>query len=110
MVWRLIVLTVSLTASLFGCAPVPPHELTERQDHAGLAAWYAQEAARLRAKAEAMRRMADEYARPTYPFSPKESKADLTRHCLLLAESYDSAAQEAEHLARLHREQHGQIP
>jgi hypothetical protein len=46
----LIVLTV-------GCASLPPRELVQRNDHAGLTAWYQEEARDLRMRAEEMRQM-----------------------------------------------------
>lgn len=94
-----------LAVMVISCASVPPRELVERNDHGGLAAWYTQEAARLRGKAEEMRRMAEEYAKPSYRLSAKENRADLVTHCQLFIESYTKAAEEAEALARLHREQ-----
>ena len=88
----------------------PPRELIQRNDHESLATWYAQEAARLRGKAEEMRQMAEQYATPSYQPAPKESKAELIAHCQLFIESYTKAAQEAEALAKFHREQDKSIP
>lgn len=88
----------------------PPRELIERNDHYGLATWYEQEAVRLHGKAEEMRQMGDRYAAPSYPLSPKESKGELLRHCRSFMQYYTKAAEEAEALAKLHREQESAIP
>ncbi|TKS59306.1 MAG: hypothetical protein EWM72_02318 [Nitrospira sp.] len=48
---RLGCIGVMLAFVLVGCASGTPRELVECNDHAGLAAWYQQEALRLRAKA-----------------------------------------------------------
>lgn len=98
-------------AVIVACAATgPPQELVARHDHGRLAAWYEQEAARLLGKAEEMRRMAQEYAKPSYQPSPKESKAQLMAHCQLFTEYYTKAAEEAKALAKLHREQDKAIP
>lgn len=47
---------------------------------------------------------------PSYQPAPKESKAELIAHCQLFIESYTKAAEEAEALAKLHREQDKAIP
>ena len=82
----------------------PPRDLIERNDHTALTAWYANEAVRLRDKADEMRRMAEAYAEPTYHLSPKESREDLILHCQLFIEYYSKAAVEADALASLHRQ------
>ncbi|HSE58253.1 MAG TPA: hypothetical protein VLA99_06085, partial [Nitrospiraceae bacterium] len=99
-----------LLASVTACSIVPPRELIERHDHAGLAAWYEQEAARLRGKAEEMRQMAAEYAKPSYQSSPKTTKSELIDHCHVFIRYYTQAAEEAETLAKLHRQQEQAIP
>jgi hypothetical protein len=99
--WKMLVGAV-LVAMLVGCASVPPGELVERNDHAGLAAWYKQQASHNRAHAEEMRQMAKEYeTRMTKP----SQKSDLVEHCRRLAEKYTRAAEEAETLAKMHAEQ-----
>ncbi len=95
---------------LMACSTSPPHELIEHKDHSGLATWYEQEALRLRGKAEEMRQMGDRYAAYDYPLSPKESKGELLRHCRDFMQYYTKAAEEAEALAKLHREQEPTIP
>jgi len=99
-----VIATIACTTNL------PPRDLIERDDHAALMAWYAQESVRLREKANEMRRMAEEYAKPTYPLSPKETKEELLRHCQLFSEYYDKAAVEADALAHLHHEAANAIP
>ena len=101
-----LLFVVTVTA----CSTAPPRELIERNDHSGLAAWYEQEAVRLRGKAEEMRQMGDRYAAHAYPLSPKESKGELLRHCSDFMRYYTKAAEEAEALAKLHREQEPAIP
>ncbi|MDI3467744.1 MAG: hypothetical protein OJF50_006565 [Nitrospira sp.] len=96
--------------AVMACSTGPPRELIQRNDHSGLASWYEQEAVRLRGKAEDMRQMAELYARPSYQPAPKESKRDLIAHCRLFMNYYTKAAEEAEALAKLHREQEPAIP
>jgi hypothetical protein len=106
LIW--FVLLFSLVA--VACSTGPPRELIERNDHYGLASWYEQEAARLRGKAEQMRQMGDRYAARSYPLSPKESRGDLINHCRSFMQYYTKAAEEADALAKLHREQEAAIP
>lgn len=96
--WFRIVFILSIPF-LVGCASNQPKELVERHDHAGLKVWYLTEAATLRAKAEVMRQMADEYRRQqAKPGLPSE----LARHCENLVERYTKAAQDMETLANVH--------
>ncbi len=95
---------------IMGCSTAPPRELFERNDHSGLATWYEQEAGRLRGKVEEMRQMIDMYAKPSYLPAPKESKTQLIAHCQSFITYYVKAAEEAEALAKLHREQETSIP
>ena len=88
----------------------PPRDLIERNDHTALTAWYANEAVRLRDKADEMRRMVEVYAEPTYHLSPKESREELILHCQLFIEYYSKAAVEADALAHLHHEAATAIP
>lgn len=109
--WRLGWIGIPFVVAVLACATtVPPRELIERNDHGGLIAWYEQEAARLRGNAEEMRLMAEEYAKPSYQLSPKKGRAELITHCQLFIESYTKAAEQAEAMARLHREQDKAIP
>ena len=105
--WFVLLFTMAIMA----CSTAPPRELIERNDHSGLAAWYEQEAVRLKGKAEEMRQMIERYAIFSYPhLSPKETKADLIAHCRSFMQYYTKAAEEAEALAKLHREQEPTIP
>ena len=96
--------SAALLATSIGCASGPPQDLFLRDDHAGLARWYEREAATLRDKAEEMRRMAEEYAKPDYLPSPKQTKEELIAHCQLFIKLYVEGAREAEALAKLHRD------
>ena len=94
-----------MVAILVGCASVtsvPPHQMVEQNNHAGLSAWYEQEVVSLRARAEEMRQMAKSYEQRLT--KPKQNSA-LVQHCRNLEEKYTKAAEEAEALAQLHAEQ-----
>lgn len=108
--WSLRGILLLVSVLTLSCASHPPSELISRDDHAGLTTWYKQEAVRLRSKAEEMRQMAAEYAKPSYQLAPKESKSELMTHCNLFIKYYTQAAEEAEALAKLHREQDKAIP
>ncbi len=102
--------SAALLTTTLSCASAPPQDLILRDDHAGLARWYEREAATLRNKAEEMRRMAEEYAKPDYLRSPKHTKEELTAHCHLFIKLYTETAREAETLAKLHRDLEKTIP
>ena len=104
--WFILLFVMAVMA----CSTGPPRELIERNDHSGLATWYEQESVRLRGKAEEMYQMSERYAASVYPLSPKESKGELLRHCRSFMQYYTKAAEEAEALAKLHREQAPAIP
>lgn len=105
--WFVLLFVVMVMA----CSTAPPRELIERNDHSGLATWYEQEAVRLRGKAEEMQQMIEQYSVFSYPtVSPKETKADLIAHCRSFMHYYTKAAEEAEALVKLHREQEQAIP
>jgi hypothetical protein len=71
-------------------------------DHAALAAQYEQEAKTAREKAEAHRQMEKAYNSPTY--SKVMRGAGMRNHCKRLIVSYESAAADADALAKEHRE------
>lgn len=99
--WLCVALLFTILA---GCATAPPKELIERNDHSALANWYEKEAASLRQRADQMNAMALDYQkRMTKP----GQQSDLVRHCEKLGERYRNAAQEADALAQLHRDQIG---
>lgn len=105
--WFVLLFSVVVMA----CSTAPPRELLERNDHTGLASWYEQEALRLRGKTEEMRQMVERYATFSYPtLSPKETRANLIAHCRDFMQYYSKAAEEAEALAKLHRDQEPAIP
>jgi len=54
--------------------------------------------------------MAELYVKPSDQPTPKESKTQLIAHCRLFIDYYTKAAEEAEALAKLHREQDKAIP
>jgi hypothetical protein len=109
--WHLGWIGVMFMVAVMACTTTaPPGELIQRNDHESLATWYAQEAARLRDKAEEMRQMADMYAKPSYQPAPKESKTELIAHCQLFIKLYIEGAREAEALAKLHRDLDKTIP
>ena len=93
-----------------GCVSDPPTELVIRDDHRGLADWYQQEAVRLRSKANDMRRMKEQYNDPLFQPSPKETKAGLIAHCETFIQYYTRAADEADVLAKIHRQEDKAIP
>lgn len=93
---------------LVACAMIasPPEDLIAKNDHAGLAGWYEKEAAHLRQHAKDMTVMAEEYQKNPGPstrgvISPK---IDLLDHCRTLAGMYTKAAEEADLLAKGHRD------
>ena len=92
----------TLLALTVGCASVPPRDLAERNDHAGLTAWYQEEARDLRMRAEEMRQMGKYYE----IYIPKQSQqSTLVQHCRNLVEKYTKAAEELDGLAKLHAEE-----
>lgn len=64
----------------------------------------------MRGKAEEIRQMAELYAKPSYQPAPKESIREAIAQCRLFNDHHAHAAEEAEDLPRLHREQHQAIP
>jgi len=78
--------------------------MVEQNDHAGLAAWYKQEASHLRTRAEDMRQMEKDYERRMT--KPKQHSS-FVQHCRNLVKKYTKAAEDADALAKLHAEQGG---
>ena len=95
----------TLIALAVGCVSTPPKELVQRNDHAGLTAWYQEEARDLRMRAEEMRQMAKFYETPTPKLGQQSS---LVQHCNNLVEKYTKAAEELDALGKLHMEE-GQL-
>ncbi len=93
---------------LVACAMIasPPEGLVSKNDHAALAVWYDKEAIHLRQHAKEMMVMAEEYRK-----NPDSSarggvspKVDLLQHCESLVGMYRKAAEEADLLAKGHRD------
>jgi len=75
-------------------------------DHAGMAAWYEQEAATNRQKAKSMEDMKAAYGQnPAFiqGMAGAGGKTNIPRHCELLIDSYKKAAEGADELAKVHR-------
>lgn len=98
---------------LTSCAADSPQVMLKRNDHMVLAAWYKNEAASLRARAEEMRQMAEWYAaaRLLSPppsltnVSPNQPRLNMVAHCRALAQNYEEAAEENVALSKAHAEQ-----
>ncbi len=76
-------------------------------DHAGMAAWYENEASTNQQKAKDMASMKAEYAKsPGFVrgMAGVGGKTDIPRHCDLLISSYTKAAEEAGQFAKMHRD------
>jgi hypothetical protein len=85
----------------------PPQDLVAKNDHAGLEAWYVKEAAHLRKRTKDMMAMTEEYQKiPSRPGSGP-AKNMLVQHCRDLIANYAKAADEADVMARAHREMTG---
>lgn len=106
----IVCLLLSMLVSLSSCAPAPPTELIFSKDHRGLEDWYHQEAIRLRGMADQMRQMVKRYDDPLFQPSPKETKGELIAHCERFITYYMKAADEADALAALHRQEAKAIP
>lgn len=102
--WILTGIAILLYALTVSCAAHPPSELIILDDHAALARWYDRQAVQLREKATDMQRMMEEYNKPTFVPSAKETKDGLIAHCQLFIKLYSETAREAETLANLHRD------
>ncbi|MEO8325789.1 MAG: hypothetical protein ABI618_08060 [Nitrospirota bacterium] len=100
--WTLVI-GATFLAMIVGCvSSSPPRELLQRNDHAGLAAWYQQEARDPHKRAEEMHKLAKEYEIET----PKQGQTSiLVEHSKNLEEKYTHAAEAAEALAKFHAEQ-----
>ena len=72
-------------------------------------AWYVKEAAHLRQRTKDMTAMAEEYQKIHGPSTPGavSAKIVLVQHCQTLAATYTKAADEADVMARAHREMMG---
>jgi hypothetical protein len=86
-----------------------PQDLVAKNDHAGLETWYVKEAAHLRKRAKDMMVMTEQYQKIQGPSTPGavSAKIVLVQHCQTLAANYAKAADEAEVMARAHRDMTG---
>jgi hypothetical protein len=85
----------------------PPVGQIADNDHAALAAWYDKEAANLRQHEKDMTVMAEAYQKnPSYAHSAMggSHKLGIEQHCNSLAGLYAKAAEEADLLAKEHRD------
>ena len=84
----------------------PPQDLVAKNDHVGLETWYVKEAAHLRKRTKDMMAMAEVYQKIQGPSTPGAGSAKfvLVQHCQALAASYSKAADEADEMARAHRD------
>lgn len=112
-IWRMrlinmFVLLVAMGLSACSFLATPPAELLARNDHVALAAWYENEAARLRQKAQEMDQMVEAYQRDPerarQMMTHGSPKVDFVQQCHILAAAYRNAATEAETLAKSHPE------
>lgn len=87
----------------------PPQDLVAKNDHAGLETWYVKEAAHLRQRTKDMTAMAEEYQKIHGPSTAGavSAKIVLVQHCQTLAATYTKAADEADMMARAHRDMAG---
>ena len=102
---------VLIMVGVVACAVIasPPQDLVAKNDHAGLETWYVKEAAHLRQRAKDMQVMAEEYQKNPEASSRgvMSPKIDMVQHCQTLAAIYTKAADEAEVIARAHRDMIG---
>jgi len=100
---------VGLVACTVTDTDSPPQDLAAKNDHAGLETWYVKEAAHLRKRTKDMMAMAEQYQKLHEPSTPGAvaAKLVLVQHCETLAASYAQAADEAEMMARAHRDMMG---
>jgi len=86
-----------------------PEDLVAKNDHAGLETWYLKEAAHLRERTKDMAAMAEQYQKTPRPSTPGAvaAKTVLIQHCQALESVYSKTADEAEAMARAHRDMTG---
>ncbi len=111
--WNMLrgVMAALMVAGVVACAVIasPPQDLVAKNDHAGLETWYVKEAAHLHQRAKDMLVMAEEYQKKPGPATRGvvSSKIDMVQHCQTLATIYTKAAEQAEVMARAHRDMRG---
>ncbi len=99
-----MIVGLALAIGFVGCATTatPPQELVASNDHAGLVAWYAQEATHLRMHADEIDHLIDQYRQ-----HPKFGKHDHLKHLERVQQSYRNAAEDADALADSHAKMGG---
>lgn len=107
------VVAALMMVGVVACAVIasPPQDLVAKNDHAGLETWYVKETAHLRQRATDMLVMAEEYQKNPGPNTRGvvSSKIDMVQHCRTLAAIYTQAAEQAEVMARTHRDAMGRL-
>ena len=101
----LVALFVPILIITANCSSGPPTDLIARNDHRELAKWYEQEAVRLRSKADDCRQKIQQYEDPLFQPSPKETKQQLIANCNSIINYYARTADEADALAKFHRQE-----
>lgn len=109
-------LALGLVATLAGCAsspPATPPEIVQRienartpEDHASLATYYTEEAARARQTAALHRKMAKSYSTGSIA---GRGGASMPLHCNAIVESYERIANEDDGLAASHLQMAKQV-
>jgi len=89
--------------------PQALQDLVAKNDHKGLETWYVKEATHLRQRSKDMTVMAESYRKIQAAKTPSDVPARiiLVQHCQTLSETYAKAADEAEVMARAHRDMTG---
>jgi len=82
-------------------------DLVAKNDHAGLETWYIKEAAHLRQREKDMALMVERYQKLQNKPGTVSAKIALIEHCKDLSATYAKAADEAEVIARSHRDMKG---
>jgi len=103
-----------MIAGLVACSensspPQALQDLVAKNDHKGLETWYMKEATHLRQRSKDMTVMAESYRKIQAAKTPSDVPARiiLVQHCQTLSETYAKAADEAEVMARAHRDMTG---
>ena len=107
-----ILLLSGLSFTFYSCAMIKPapQDLVDRGDHAGLENYYKKQAQDLREQAKNWETLADSYERHRDPHGKLEPTQHAA-HCRAIGQAYRKAADEADELAREHRQQlpHGMV-
>lgn len=102
----IVALLSSFCLAIQGCALIQPapQDLVNKDDHAGLAKFYKEQAQELREKAVVWDTLAESYERHRDPHGKLEPQQHAA-HCRAVAASYRKAADEADALAAAHQQQ-----